>query len=182
MKLKLTNRPKLLIIGAGVVLGLLALDSILFTPLQKHWQARSKDIAKLQKSIADGKSVLARAKHTQGKWDEMQAGALPTDTAQAEQQVLSAFDEWGRMTGAELASIKPQWRRGTNDRYSLLECRVDASGSLSTLTRLLYEVERSPLALRIDALELVSRDEAGGRLTLGLTVSGLRFGKLEVKK
>lgn len=180
--MKIANRQKWFIIVAIVVIGLFALDNILISPLQKHWETRTKEIATLQKSIAQGKGVLARGPRTQALWNEMQAGALPNDSAQAEQQVLSAFDEWGRVTGAELASIKPQWRRGSNDRYSLLECRVDASGSLSTLTRFLYEVEKSPLALRIDALELISRDEAGGRLTLGLTVSGLRFGKLEVKK
>lgn len=180
--MKLANRQKWLLIVAGAVIGLIALDNMVISPLQKHWEARTKEIANLKKLIADGKGVLSRGPRTQALWNEMQAGAMPNDSAQAEQQVLSAFDEWGRVTGAELASIKPQWRRGTSDRYSLLECRVDASGSLSTLTRFLHEVEKSPLALRVDALELTSRDEAGGRLTLGLTVSGLRFGKLEVKK
>ena len=180
--MKFANRQKLLLIGAAVVVGLWVLDSVLVTPLNNHWKARSKEMATLQKSIDAGRSVIARAAHTQARWAEMQAGALPKDSATAEQQVLSAFDEWGRITGAELASIKPQWRRGTSDRYSLLECRVDASGSLSTLTRFLHEVEKSPLALRIDALELVSRDEAGGRLTLGLTVSGLRLSAMEVKQ
>ena len=180
--MKLANRQKLLVIVAAVAVSLWVLDSILITPLGNHWKTRSKEIETLQRNITAGRSVLALGPRTQARWAEMQAGALPKDSATAEQQVLSAFDEWGRITGAEMASIKPQWRRGSSDRYSLLECRVDASGSLSTLTRFLYEVERSPLALRIDALELVSRDEAGGRLTLGLTVSGLRLSSVEVKQ
>jgi hypothetical protein len=95
--------------------------------------------------------------------------------------VVSAFDRWGQSSSIEVGSIKPQWKRGANDRYSLLECRVDASGSLANLIRFLYEVEKSPIALRIESLELTSRDDYGQRLTLGLLVSGLRFAPLEGK-
>jgi len=44
---------------------------------------------------------------------------------------------------------------------------------LSTLTRFLHEVESDPLALRVDSVELASRDRTGAQLTLGLQVSGL---------
>jgi hypothetical protein len=108
-------------------------------------------------------------------------GALDKDPAKAEQDLISAFDAWSRASNAELNSIKPQWKRGANSKYSLLECRVDASGSLATLTRFLYEVEKSPLALRIDSIELTARDDFGQKLTLGLLVSGLRLTPLEGK-
>jgi hypothetical protein len=59
---------------------------------------------------------------------------------------------------------------------------VDATGSLATITRFLYEVERSALPLRVDSIELTSRDEFGQKLTLGLLVSGLRLTPLEGKQ
>jgi hypothetical protein len=96
--------------------------------------------------------------------------------------VISAFDRWGRANNIELGGIRPQWKRGGTDRYSLLECRVDATGTLSTLTRFMYELERSPLALRVDSVEVTSRDDYGQKLTLGLVVSGLRFSPLERKQ
>jgi hypothetical protein len=43
-------------------------------------------------------------------------------------------------------------------------------------------VEKSPLALRIDSLELNARDESGGKLSLGLLVSGLRLVPLEGRR
>jgi len=82
----------------------------------------------------------------------------------------------------ELGSIKPQWKRGQTSRYSQLECRVDATGSMATLSRFLYEVEKSTLALRVDSVELTSRDDTGQKLTLALLVSGLRLTPLEGKK
>jgi len=173
------NRQRLLLVLAGAGLLLLVGDSVVLTPLTKAWQSRSAEIAKLQKNVTEGRGVIERAARTQGLWNEMQSQALPKDPAKAEQDLITAFDRWGRATGIELGAIKPQWKRGAAPRYSQLECRVDATGSLATLSRFLYEVEKSPLALRIDAVELTSRDDQGQRLSLGLLVSGLRLVPLE---
>jgi hypothetical protein len=175
------QRQKLLVILAGVAVLLLVLDSAVLTPLAKNWRARTAEIAKLKKSVTNGRTVIERGPRTQSLWAEMQSQALPKDAAQAEQALISAFDRWGRASNIELGSIKPQWKRGAGERHSLLECRVDATGSLTTLTRFLYEVEKSPLALRIESVELTTRDAQGQRLTLALLVSGLRLAPLEKK-
>jgi hypothetical protein len=158
------------------------LDTLVFTPLVKLWQTRTTEIARLEKSVAAGRGTIARAVQTQRVWAEMQSSALPKDPAQAEQDVISAFDRWGRANNIELSSIRPQWKRGGTDKYSLLECRVDATGSIPTLSRFIYELERSPLALRVDSVELTSRDDGGSKLSLGLIVSGLRLSPLERKQ
>jgi hypothetical protein len=181
MKLNANNRQRLLIILAGAGVLLLVLDRIVFTPLVASWQNRTAELTRLKKSVANGRSLIERAARTQGLWTEMQTQALPKDPAQAEQELISAFDRWGRSSSVELASIKPQWKRGTGDRHSLLECRVDANGSLATLTRFLHEVEKSPLALRIESIELTTRDATGQKLSLALLVSGLRLSPLERK-
>jgi hypothetical protein len=181
MKLNLPDRQRWLVIGAGAMVVLFLLDSILFTPLTTLWRTHSAEIVKLRKSVGDGRDLIARGSQLERAWKEMQDNALPKDAAQAEQDVLSAFDRWGRANNIELSSIRPQWKRGT-DRYSLLECRVDATGTIPTLSRFIYELEGSPLALRVDAVELTSRDDSGQRMTLGLIVSGLRLSPLERKQ
>jgi len=173
------HRQRWLAIIAGAAVLLLILDRLVFTPLVKTWDQRSTEISTLEKSIAKGRSLIERGPRLERLWKEMEANALPKDPAQAEQELISALDGWGRSTGIDLGSIKPQWRRGATDRYSTLECRIDASGSLSTLARFLYEVEKSPLALRIDSVELASRDDTGQKLSLDLLVSGLRLAPLE---
>ncbi len=179
MKLNLPNRQRLLVIVAGAGLLLLILDRIVFTPLGDLWQAHATEIVHLGNAVATGRSEIARASQTQRVWTEMQSGALPKDPAQAEQDLISAFDTWGHLSNIELGSIKPQWKAGATDRYSLLECRVDATGSIATLSRFLYELEKSPLALRVDSVELSSRDDNGQKLGLALIVSGLRLAPLE---
>lgn len=181
MNFNLPPRQRLLVILAGAGILLLVLDSVLFTPLTKMWQTHAAEIARLQKSVAAGHSAIERAAQTERVWADMQTNALPKEPAQAEQDVISAFDRWGRAYNVELGSIRPQWKRGATDRYSLLECRVDATGTLNTLTRFLYELELSPLALRVDSIEVSSRDDGGQKLTLALVVSGLRLSPLERK-
>ena len=51
--------------------------------------------------------------------------------------------------------------------------RVEASGNLATLSRFLYEIEKSPMALKLDSVEITARDKDGQQLALGLQVSGL---------
>ena len=182
MNLNIPNRQKLLVMLAGAAVALYMLDGIVFTPLTKMWQAHTAEIARLKKSVASGRSLIARATQTERVWAEMQANALPKDAALAEQDVITAFDGWGRANNIEISSIRPQWKRGATERYSLLECRVDATGTLSTLSRFVYELERSPLALRVDTVELTSRDDGGSKLSLGLIVSGLRLTPLERKQ
>ena len=179
MKISAANRPKLLMILAGAAVLLLIGDSLIRAPLVKSWETRSAEIAKLTKNVSEGRALLERADRMRATWAEMQSQTLPKDPAKAEQDLISAFDRWGRSNNVELGSIKPQWKRGTTNRYSQLECRVDATGTLATLSRFLYEVEKSPLALRVDSVELTSRDDNGQRLTLGLLVSGLRLTPLE---
>jgi hypothetical protein len=182
MKLNLPDRQRWLVIVAGASIALLVLEYRVRVPLTNLWQAHSAEIVQLQKSVAAGRTTIARAAQTERLWAEMQANALPKDPAQAEQDVISAFDRWGRANNIEISSIRPQWKRGGTDKYSLLECRVDATGTVSTLSRFIYELERSPLALRVDSVELTARDDSGSKLTLGLIVSGLRLSPLERKQ
>ncbi len=181
MKINANNRQRLLIILATVAVALLIGDSLIVTPLVKSWRSRTAEIAKLKKDVVRGRSLIENGPRNRTRWKEMQDQALPKDAAQAEQDLISAFDRWGRSSNIELSSIKPQWKRGTSDRNSLLECRVDAIGTLATLSRFLHEVEKSPLALRVEAVELTTRDNGGQKLALGLLVSGLRFAPLEKK-
>ena len=92
----------------------------------------------------------------------------------AESQVLGAFDRWAQDSRIGISSIKPLWKRGAED-FATLECRVDAFGNLSSLTRFLYEIEKSPLGLKVDNVEITTRDDRGEQLTLGLQVSGLQW-------
>ena len=100
---------------------------------------------------------------------------LAENVSTAENEVLRAFERWSQESRISISSIKPQWKRGGDDDYVTLECRADAFGNISAVTRFLYEVEKDPLALKVESVEISARDSGGQQLELGLVVSGLQL-------
>ena len=170
--MKIENRQQVLIVITIAVVGLLILDSLVFEPLAGWYGARSRQITELRAQVKNGKSLIVREKGIRGHWAEMLANTLPNKSSVADQQVISAFDRWSRDTGVEITDIMPQWKNDTDD-YQTLNCRVEASGTLGALSQFLYDIEKGPLALKLDSLELNAKDTGGQTLNLGLQVSGL---------
>jgi hypothetical protein len=108
-----------------------------------------------------------------GHWEQMRTNALPPNVSQAEAQMLKSFDRWERTSGIARLSIKPQWKGEAEDEYMTLELRADYAGDVDRITRFLYEVEKDPVGLKVDSVEISSRDDNGRQLALGLQVSGL---------
>jgi hypothetical protein len=181
MKTDLQRRQQRLAILAIAIVAIFAGDKVVLQPAMKAWNSRQATIAQRQKQVAAGTALLDRDRAIRDRWNTMRKGTLPSDPSAAEQQVLSGFDKWSRDARITVSSIKPQWKRGSSDDHSLLECRVDAAGSLSALTRFIYEMEQDPMALKVEAIELSTRDNRGAQLALGLLVSGLRLAPLESK-
>lgn len=165
-------RQQLLTILTVVAVSLWAGDKLIISPLTRAWKQRSARIAELRRSVTQGLLLLEREETIRDRWESMRTNTLPAETSVAENMVLKAFDRWSQDSRISITSIKPQWKRNADD-YMTLECRVDAFGSLSTLTQFLYNVEKDPLDLKVEAVEISARDNGGAQLTLGLQVSAL---------
>ena len=173
--MNLSNRQQLLGIIAIVAVALLVGDRLIFGPLTKAWAERRDQIASLKKSVDQGSRLLDREKAIRERWDHMRTNTLASEKPVAQSQVLNAFDRWSRDSRITVTAVTPHWTSASSDDYATLECRVDASGSLGALTRFLYEIEKDPLALKLDLVEMTTRDDHGRELTLGLQVSGLEL-------
>lgn len=172
--MNLNNRQQLLGIVAAGAVALLLGDRLLFTPLIELWKKRAGELAQVKKSVQHGTQLLERDKVIRERWDTMRTNTLATEVSIAENQVLRAFDRWSQDSRIGVNGIKPQWKRNSDD-YATLECRVDAAGSLNEITRFLYEIEKDSLGLKLDTIEITTRDDRGQQLTLGLQVSGLQL-------
>lgn len=170
--MQIKNRQQLLTILAVTAVGLLVVDKMIFPPLQNLWKARAARIADLRVKVSQGGQLLRREQFVRARWAEMATNTLPNNASLAEQQLLTGFDRWSRESGVSVNSVMPQWKQDA-DEFKTLECRVDVSGNLSTLSRFLYNIERDPMALKLQSVELSARDNEGQQLTLGLQVSAL---------
>ena len=170
--MEIKNRQQLLIIGAITAIVLFAGDQLLLSPLMKAWSARATGISELRKQITQGKMLVQREQSIRSRWEQMSRNALPNNTSAAEQQVIQAIGLWAQNSGVVISAITPQWKHDSDD-YMTYECRVDAAGDLGKLSRFLYSVERDPMALKLELVELGARDKEGQQLSLGLQLSGL---------
>src|SRR4029077_8697881 len=110
-------------------------------------------IADLHKSISHGAQLLAREQSIRERWETMRTNTLPKEVSQAEASVVKALDRCSEESRISITSILPQWKHNGDD-YMTSECRVDGFGTLATITRFLYEIERDPLALKIEQVTL----------------------------
>ena len=104
--------------------------------------------------------LVQREQSIRSRWEQMSTNALPNNTSAAEQQVVTAIDRWAQDSGVAISAITPQWKHDSDD-YMTYECRVDAAGDLGKLSRFLYSVERDPMALKLELVELGARDKEG---------------------
>jgi hypothetical protein len=169
---QIKNRQRLLVIAAISVIGLFVGDKVILSPIASAWSARARHIEELRKQVAQGKQLLQRDRSIRNRWEEMQRRTLTNNLSAAEQQLWKAIDSCAQDTRVTINAITPQWKRET-DEYMRYECRIDAAGDLDRLSRFLHRVEREPLALKLESVELGARDKEGQQLSLGLQISGL---------
>lgn len=172
------QRQKMLMVAAIAIAVVWLGDRLVVTPLTKAWKERSARIVDLRKKVTQGSVLLERESIIRKRWTGMETNTVSEELSVAESRVLKSFDQWSKDSDINILSIKPQWRRNAED-YMTLECRVDAFGGLSSIVRFLYEVEQTPLGMKVDSFEISPRDASGKQLTLGLQVSALRLQTLE---
>ena len=166
------QRQKLLMTVTLAAVGLYVADLVLFTPVARLCSERSARIATLRRQVAEGQELAKRESSLRGRWNHLRTNALPQEPSQAEQQLLRACDDWAKSSGAQIVDRMPQWK-GDEAAYQMLRCRLETSGSLASLSQFLQRLEEGPLAVKVDSLQLMSRDPAGRQLTLGLQINGL---------
>ena len=166
------NRQQLLAVIALAAVLFLVGDRLIITPLTAAWKNRSERIATLQRNIEQGSLLIERQAMIEERWGTMSTNTLPENMSAAENLVLKAFDRWSQESRISIVSLKPQWRQAEDD-YLTLQCRAEGFGSIQALTRFLYEMEKDPLALKIDSVEMNARDKEGRQLALAVQVSGL---------
>jgi Tfp pilus assembly protein PilO len=171
--MEIKNRQKVLLIAAVACVVALVGNSLVLDPLLKSWQSRSARIADLKKQVAEGEILMDHEQAIRRRWENMRTNTLPANTSQAGTEFFNTFDRCARNSGVTVVSFTPQWKQNQDDDYTTYECRADITGNIDTLSRFIYELEKEPLALKVESMEITSHDDKGQQLSLGLQISGL---------
>jgi len=176
------NRQRLLTILTLTAIGLLVLDKIVTPPLTKLWDDHSKRIVSLQTQVKEAETLRRSKESLRSRWVQIQSSALTNDTTLAEQQLFTGLNRWSQMSGIRIDNIVPQWKPGGDLSYKTLECSVDASGGIDRLSEFLYQLETDPMALKVQSMEMTSKDSNGSVIGLNVRISGLVLTQQEAKK
>jgi Tfp pilus assembly protein PilO len=179
--MNLNKRQQLLAVLAIAAVGFFVADKMIIGPLTNSWKTRSARIAKLKNDVRDGTETMNREKALRDQWGHMQQNTLSPVKSEAESQMIKAFERWSQEGGVSVSSVRPQWKESEDD-YKTLECRADVAGSLSAISKFLYQVERDPLGIKVDTMELTARDADGTQLALVIQVSGLLLNETTTAK
>ena len=171
--MQIKNRQQFLTIFTVIAVALLAADKIIAPPLVKIWHDRSARITELRNEVKEGESLKRGNNSIRALWAKMQAGTLTNNTTLAEQQLFTGLNYWSQLSGISLNTVTPLWKQGADSSYKTLECRVEALGSLDHLSQFLYYLEKDPMALKLQTVELATRDNDGTSIGLSVQVSGL---------
>jgi Tfp pilus assembly protein PilO len=178
--MKIENRQQFLVVLTVAAAALYIGVNYILTPLGDWWSARSKQITTLRNQVKDGTYLIGHEASIRGHWSDMLSNSLPSDTSLAEQQVLRSIDDWSGSTGVEVTSLMPQWKADSTN-YLTLTCHVETSGDIASLTRFIFDLEKGPMPLRLDSMELGVHDTSGQQMTLSMDVNGLALVQNQTK-
>ncbi len=167
------NREKMLMTAAGLVMGLLILDSAVIRPLTNVWKERTKQIGYLTQDVTKGRQLVAREAKLRERWAGMGQRALPASRSDAESRILNNIDAWSRSARLKPSRIIPNWR--DEQDHAKLNCRIEATGDMEAVMRFIYDLDGEQLALRIESFDMASIDKKGRNIAVDMILSGLEL-------
>ena len=183
------KREKLLLTIALLAVAILAGDRLVLGPLVNNWQTRATKIIELEQNVANGDELLPREKSHTKKWERYWGGNLNSTNSVAEDEVLRAIENWTGDSGILLTSVKPQWQNheyeflgkeiAENKTYSYktYDVRLVAEGTMREAVEFVHAIESDKLPLKVERLELASREKTGKLISVSVHFTGLQLGK-----
>ena len=168
----LSKREQYVALAALAAILLLAADRYLLVPLIESGAALDAEQARLVGELENATRLFQRRRHLARRWDELTAGGLTDDPAEAESRLLHALRNWAQQEGLELSAMKPE-RTEQDGRVREIGVTASGTGTMTAVSRFLWRMETAELPLRIRKLQLGSRKEGADELSLQLGASTL---------
>lgn len=165
-------RERMLIIAVLVCLGALVFDQILVEPLIKHWSASEKRIAELKQNVEKGDQLLKRENALTTRWNAMVKESQTADVSAVEYDLLNAVNNWAGSSRLTVTSLRPRWIT-EEEGCKKLEIRVSSTGTMESIARFLYELEIDSQPLKVEDVELSTKDDKSTTLNCDVRLTRL---------
>jgi Tfp pilus assembly protein PilO len=165
-----TKREKTIGIVAGVVIGALALDSVILTPLLDRKALADTQLANVRRDLQSARQLISNDQRAQENWARMAGETLLDNAPGAEGQLLNATRQWAESSGLSVTTLRPE-RNEREQGYHKITIRVTATGSMRQASRFLYAVQTATIPVRVSDLSLAARREGTDDLTINIGLS-----------
>jgi len=170
--MELSKSERMLAMGVGGVLLLLAIDHYALTPLLDEQAALETEREAVLKDIRRGQNQMKERKRLTPQWKDMLSAGLKDDPANAESQVLHALRDWARESGLTLSSLKPE-RPESKESLKEVQVQATATGGMDGVAKFLFKAQSAKFPLKVTELQTSARNDANDALTLQIKFSTL---------
>lgn len=165
-----SKRERYIAIAAGIVIGVLALDALVYTPLSERTQALDEQLDEKNAALGEAALLFDRSKKMNREWSTLAGRAVTHTASDAESQVLNRVRQWAQEAGLTLAQLKPDRTEQLKD-FHVTSFRASATGGMSQIGRFLYSIETATIPIRVTDVTVSTRKEGTDELSVTLTVT-----------
>ena len=166
----ISQRERLISIAAAGVLGLLALDQIIYTPLATRLDDADMRLRTANTEITEAQGLFGLDLSARRAWKSMAGATLLDNAPAAESQILNRVREWEQSAGLSVTSVKPQ-HVGEEQGYQKINVQMTATGNLQQVSRFLYAVQTATIPVRVSQMDITSRREGADELAMELSLA-----------
>jgi hypothetical protein len=165
----LSKREQIILIATLVIVGLLIGDKIVFTPVWNRLKDMGTERTELKAKLDAADILFMKEKSLGPKWTLLKTDFPNEEVAQS--KVSSALNQWGTKWKLKLSSVRPERIPGDKGLQEMLFA-FSGTGTLTSVASFMWEIETSPLPLKITSMQLSSSD-AGQLMQVTLNVSAV---------
>ncbi len=165
-----SKRERYIALAAGIVIGVLALDSLVYTPLTERTQALDEQLEEKNVALGKASNLFKRSTKMNREWSTLAGRAVTRTASDAESQVLNGMRQWAQEAGLTLAQLKPDRTEQLKD-FHVTSFRATATGKMAQIGRFLYSLETATIPIRVTDLNVSTRKEGTDDLSVTLTVT-----------
>jgi hypothetical protein len=168
----LSKREKYIAIGLGATLGLVVLNWAVIGPLGDWGEQIAAQTRVAEGEASAERTLFNRERRDKKIWAEIMKGGLKDDPSEADSQLQYAIADWTRASGMTDLSIRPE-RQVTSNGFVEIALLASGTGSTVTVGKLLRQMETAPIPVRIEDLQISSRNDGTDDLKVQLKLSTL---------
>jgi hypothetical protein len=165
----LSKRERIIFIVTLICVGILIVNEFVINTVYGELVSLGKERDELRLEVEEAENLIARRASLERRWDELLANGMWNRGA-AESKVFDSLREWSSKANMTLGNVRPE--QSTAEKgMSVLRFTLSGEGRLASVARLLYEIESSPVPVKISSMSLGSTKDDGSKITMSMYLS-----------